>query len=214
MSEMAILLMLALNRNLQRAVRNQDQMVWERWPGKLLYHKNVGILGMGVSGEEIARKCTAFKTTVFGIDIVKRKVDAVDYFYKPESLIQVVQEIDYLDIAAPYTPQTAKMVGAQVFSQMKPTAFLINIARGEIVDEEALIHALQNEEIAGAALDVFSKEPLPKDHPLWGMKNVIITAHVGGRSDIQVKQTLPILEENLRLFLQGERQNLINLIVK
>jgi phosphoglycerate dehydrogenase-like enzyme len=212
MSEMAFLLMLALNRNFPQIIRNQDQRVWERWPGKLLYQKKVGILGIGVIGEEIARKCKAFGMTVFGIDIIKRRVDAVDHFYGPEDLLHVIQEVDYFIIVAPNTPQTQKLVGVKVFSSMKPTAFLISIGRGEIVDEEALIHALKTGQIAGAALDTFWTEPLPKDHPLWEMKNVIITPHVGGQSDIYVEQVLPIFEENLRRFLQGERRNLINLV--
>jgi len=212
MSEMALLLMLALNRNFPQIIRNQDQRVWERWSGKLLYQKKVGILGVGVIGEEIARKCKAFGMTVFGIDIVKRKVDVVDYFSGPEELLQVIQEVDYFIIVAPNTPQTQKLVGAKVFSSMKSTAFLISIGRGEIVDEEALIHALKTGQIAGAALDTFWTEPLPKDHPLWEMKNVIITPHVGGQSDIYVEQVLPIFEENLRRFLQGETRNLINFV--
>jgi phosphoglycerate dehydrogenase-like enzyme len=95
---------------------------------------------------------------------------------------------------------------------MKSTAFLINIARGELVDEEALMHALETDKIAGAALDTFTTEPLPKEHPLWGTKNVIITPHVGGMSDIYNAQVMPIIKENLRRFLQGERRNLINYI--
>ena len=210
MSEMAILLMLALNRNFPKIIRNQDQRVWERWPGKLLHNKKVGILGMGTIGEEIARKCKVFGMTVFGIDLVKREIDSVDFFYGPEELLRVTKEVDYFIIVVPSTPQTKKMIGTEALSSMKPTAFLINIGRGDIIDEEALIHALKTGKIAGAALDTFWKEPLPKDNPLWDMKNVIITPHVGGISDIYVEQVLPILEENLRRFLQGERENLIN----
>jgi len=212
MSEMAFLLMLALNRNFPQVVRNQAQRVWERWPAKLLYQKKVGILGIGAIGEEIARKCKVFGMTVFGIDIVKRKVDAVDYFHGPEELPRIAQEVDYLIIVVPNTPQTQKMVGPKVLSSMKPTAFLINIGRGEVVDEEALIHTLERGKIAGAALDTFPTEPLPKEHPLWGMKNVIITPHVGGLSDISVQQVVSIFEKNLRFFLRGEKENLINLI--
>jgi len=212
MSEMAFLLMLALNRNFPQVVRNQAQRVWERWPAKLLYQKKVGIIGIGVIGEEIARKCKVFGMTVFGIDIVKRKVDAVDYFHGPEELARLVQEVDYLIIVVPNTPQTQRMVGPEVLSSMKPTAFLINIGRGEVVDEDALIHALETGKIAGAALDTFSTEPLPKEHPLWGMKNVIITPHVGGLSDISVEQVVSVFEKNLRSFLRGEKSNLNNLI--
>jgi phosphoglycerate dehydrogenase-like enzyme len=213
MSEMAILLMLALNRNFPQVVRNQDQKVWERWPGKLLYQKKVGIFGVGSVGEEIARKCKAFGMTVYGIDIIRREVDAIDRFYGPERLLEVVREVDYLIVVAPLTVQTHKIVGEKVFSLMKSSSFLINLGRGEIVDEAALIEALKKGKIAGAALDVFWKEPLPKDHPLWAVKNVIITPHVGGMSDIYVEQALPIFEENLRRFLRGEKQDLINLAV-
>src|SRR3990170_314535 len=167
MSEMAILLMLSLNRNLPQILRNQDQRVWERWPGKLLYQKNVGILGVGAVGGEIARKCKAFQMTVYGIARTRRTTDAVDYFYGPDNLFNMLREVDYLIIAVPHTPQTHKMIGAEALSSMKTTAFLINIARGEIVHEEALIEALKTGKIAGAALDAFCTEPLPRDHPFW-----------------------------------------------
>jgi D-2-hydroxyacid dehydrogenase (NADP+) len=211
-SEMAFLLMLALNRNFPEVVRNQDKAVWERWPGKLLWKKKVGILGIGVIGEEIARKCKAFDMKVFGIDIVKRKVESIDIFYGPEDIINVAKEVDYFIIVAPFTPQTEKMVDSKVLSAMKPTAFFLNLGRGEIVDEEALIQALNSGKIAGAALDTFWAEPLPKDHPFWGMKNVIVSPHVAGMSDVYVEQALSIFEENLRRFLKGERRSLINLV--
>ncbi len=212
MSELAFLYMLALNRNFPENIRNQDRMVWKRWPGKLLYQKKVGILGVGVIGQEIARKCKAFGMTVYGITRVKRRIDSVDYSYGPEGLLQVMREVDYFINVVPSTPQTEKMVGAKELSAMKPTAFFINIGRGETVDEEALVSILKAGKIAGAALDVFCTEPLPNDHPLWGVKNVILTPHVGGMSDIYADQVLPIFEENLRRFLQGERRNLINYI--
>lgn len=212
MSEMAFLLMLALNRNFPQVIRNQEQRIWERWPATLLFQKKVGILGMGVIGEEIANKCKAFGMTVFGIDIVPRKIDSVDTFYHPEKLPEVAGDVDYLILAAPATPETHKIVGSKVLSCMKPSAFLINIARGELVDEEALIQALDSGKIAGAALDALPVEPLPADHPLWRAKNIIITPHVGGMSDIYVEQVMPIIEENLRRFIQGERRNLVNYI--
>jgi phosphoglycerate dehydrogenase-like enzyme len=95
---------------------------------------------------------------------------------------------------------------------MKPTAFLLNLGRGEIVDEEALIRALKSGKIAGAGLDTYLKEPLPKEHPFWGMKNVIVSPHVAGMSDIYVEQALTIFEENLRRFVKGDRRNLLNLV--
>jgi D-2-hydroxyacid dehydrogenase (NADP+) len=104
------------------------------------------------------------------------------------------------------------MVGAEVVSAMKPTAFLLNLARGPVVDEKALIRALESRTIAGAGLDVFDEEPLPQSHPFWKMKNVIVTPHVGGTSTFYVSQVLPIFRENLRRYLKGERHTLINVV--
>jgi D-2-hydroxyacid dehydrogenase (NADP+) len=209
-SEMAFLLMLALNWNFTEMARNQDRQRWERWPGKLLFQKKVGILGLGVIGQSLAHRCKAFGMTVWGI--VRHPDTSVDAFYSPDDLAEIAGELDYLILAAPATPQTYHIVGAKVLSRMKSTAFLINVARGELVDEEALREALENGKIAGAALDTLPVEPLPADHPLWKTKNVIITPHVGGMSDIYVEQTLPIIEENLRRFMQGERRDLVNYI--
>ena len=214
MSEMAILLMLSLSRNFPEFVRNQDQQVWERWPAKLLYQKKVGILGLGVCGTEIARKCKAFGMTVYGINRTKREIDSVDHFFDPNGLLQVIGEVDYFVIVVPSTPETRNMVNAEAIAAMKPSAFLINLGRGAVVDEAALTKALQTEKIAGAALDVFSvdPDPLPKANPLWGMKNVIITPRVGGATDIYPDQVLPVIEENLQRFLRGERRDLINVV--
>lgn len=212
MSEMALLQMLALSRNFPQMVRNQDSRTWKPWPARLLWQGKVGILGLGVVGEEIARKCKAFGMTVYGIDIVRKDLDCVDHFFGPQDIHKVAAAVDYLIIAAPNTPQTFQIVNAEVLSAMRPTAFLVNIARGELVDEDALIKALETGKIAGAALDAFVQEPLPPDHPFWGMSNVIVTPHVGGRSDIYVEQALPIIEENLRRFLHGERKDLVNIV--
>ena len=211
-SEMAFLLMLALNRNFPENVRNQDRKLWVRWKSKLLYQKKVAILGVGAIGEELARKCKAFGMTVYGIDIVKRDLDCVDFWYGPEDLPRIVGEVDYLILVAPSTPETEKIVGKELLSRMKPDAFLLNLARGELVDDKALMEALESGRIAGAALDALSVEPLPPEHPLWSMKNMIITPHVAGESDIYRQQVVPIIEENLRRFLNGERRKLINFI--
>jgi len=212
MSELAILLMLSLNRKFPENIRNQDKKNWERWPGILLWKKKVGILGVGIIGEAISEKCKAFGMTVYGIDRIKREIESVDYFCGPEELLTVLEKVDYFINVVPFTPETEKLIGAKEFSAMKPTAFFISVGRGNTVDENALIEALESGKLAGAALDVFSIEPLPKESLLWEMKNVIITPHIGGMSDIYADQILPIFEENLRRFLQGERRNLINMI--
>jgi D-2-hydroxyacid dehydrogenase (NADP+) len=113
MSEMAVLLMLALNRDFPQVVRNQDRRQWQRWPGKLLFQKQVAILGMGVIGEAIADKCKCFGMTVSGIDIVERKIASVDAFYHPDKLLEVAGKVDYLILVAPLTPGTHKIVGSK-----------------------------------------------------------------------------------------------------
>jgi phosphoglycerate dehydrogenase-like enzyme len=212
MSEMAFLLMLALGRKFPAMVHNQDRAVWEQWPGKLLWRNAVGILGLGVIGEEIARKCKAFGMTVYGIDIVRKEIASVDHYVGPEDLEKAAAEVDFLIVVAPNTPQTTKIVSESVLSAMKPSAFLINISRGELVDDVALIRALERKTIAGAALDTFVGEPLPPDHPYWKMENVVVTPHIGGWSDIYIEQVLPIIEENLSRFLAGNGDDLINLV--
>jgi phosphoglycerate dehydrogenase-like enzyme len=127
-------------------------------------------------------------------------------------MVKVAKEVDYLVIVAPNTPETEKIVDSKVLSAMKPSAFLLNLGRGEIVDEEALTRVLKSGKIAGAGLDTYLQEPLPQGHPFWGMKNVIVSPHVAGMSDIYVEQALTIFEENLRRFIKGEKGNLLNVV--
>jgi D-2-hydroxyacid dehydrogenase (NADP+) len=212
MSEMAILFMLAFNRNFPRNVKNQSNRIWERWPARLLSKKNVGILGVGKIGQEIARKCKAFDMIVYGINRSHRDLECLDYYYAPGELLNVIGELDYFISVLPSTPQTRNMIGMKEFSVMKPSAFFINMGRGDAVNETDLIEALKTGKIAGAGLDVFFREPLPPESPLWEMENVMITPHVGGVSDIYIEQALPIVRENLRRYLNHEQKDLINLI--
>jgi len=212
MSELAMLLMLALTRRFPDTVLNQDKSVWDRWPAELLWKKKVGIFGLGAVGEEIALRCKAFGMTVYGINRSGKGAGAVDRMFGLDGLLTVAREVDYFIVAVPLTPETRGRVGAEVVSAMKPTAFLLNLARGPVVDEKALIRALESRTIAGAGLDVFNEEPLPQGHPFWKMKNVIVTPHVGGTSTFYVSQVLPIFRENLRRYLKGERHALINVV--
>ena len=211
-SEAAIMLMLALSRDLPRSVRSQQRHKWDRFPAMLLKDKTVAIFGVGVIAEELAPKCKAFGMTVVGITSAKRAVAGFDKMYERDELERAVREIDYLVLLTPYSPATRGIVGAKVFSAMKPTSYLVNLARGGVVDEDALIRALEQGQIAGAALDVFTQEPLPEDHPFWKMERVIITPHLGGFYDAYPAHALPIIEENLRRFLAGDTKNMINVV--
>lgn len=211
-SEAAIMLMLALSRELPRVVRNQDRHKWDRFPARLLKDKTVGIFGVGAIAEELAPKCKAFGMTVVGISSTKREVAGFDRMYGRDELEHAVREVDYLVLLTPYSPATRGIVGAKTFSAMKPTSYLVNLARGGVVDEEALIKALKQGQIAGAALDVFNQEPLPVDHPFWTMENVLVTPHLGGFYDTYPAYALPVVEENLRRFLAGDTKNMINVV--
>jgi len=212
MSEMAILHMLNLTRNFPRIMRNQKEKKWERWPQPLLFKKSVGILGVGVIGTQIARKCKTFDMTVYGIVRKKRELVHVDHVFDQEGLIEVMRSVDYFINVVPNTPETKNMIGERELGVMKPTAYLINIGRGETVDEAALILALKKGKIAGAGLDVFCQKPLPEDSPFWDMDNVLVTPQLGGMSDIYAEQVLPLLEENLERFLHGKHQDLVNVV--
>jgi phosphoglycerate dehydrogenase-like enzyme len=211
-SEAAIMMMLALSRGLPRVVLNQERHQWDRFPTRLLKGKRVGIFGVGLIALELAPKCKAFGMTVVGISSAKRKVAGFDGMYARDELAAAVPEVDYLVLLTPYSPATHGIVGAKIFSAMKPTSYLINLARGGVVDEEALVKALKQGEIAGAALDVFTQEPLPEDHPFWTMENVLITPHLGGFYDAYPADALPVIETNVRRFLAGDTENMINVV--
>lgn len=212
MSEAALLAMLALSRDLPRVTRNQDRHRWERWPGRLLDGKTVGMFGVGAIALDLAPKCKALGMTTVGITSAKRSVDGFDRMYGRGDLISAVRDLDYFVILTPYTPETRGIVGPAVLAAMKRTSYLINLARGGVVDEDALLGALREQRIAGAALDVFAKEPLPDDHPFWSMMNVIVTPHLGGFYDTYVDRALPIIEENMRRYLAGAPETMINLV--
>ena len=209
-SEAALASMLALSRDLPGFVRAQDEHQWKRWPAKLLHDKTVGILGIGVIAEALAPKCKAMGMTVVGITSSPRKVAGFDRVHPVGELLTVLPALDYLVLLTPYSPATHHMIDAKVFAAMKPTAIFVNVARGGVVDEDALIEALRDKKIAGAALDVFNQEPLPPDHPLWDFKNVIITTHQGGFCDTYVDLAMPILEHNMRCFLNGDLKGMMN----
>ena len=209
-SEAALASMLALSRDLPGFVRAQDEHQWKRWPAKLLQGKTVGILGIGVIAEALAPKCKALGMTVIGITSSPRKVAGFDRVHPVGELLTVLAGVDHFVLLTPYSAATHQMIDGKVFAAMKPAAYLVNLARGGVVDEDALIEALRSKQIAGAALDVFNQEPLPPDNPLWTFPNVIITTHQGGFCDTYPDLAMPILEHNMRCFLNGDLRGMMN----
>jgi D-2-hydroxyacid dehydrogenase (NADP+) len=210
--EAAVMLMLALARDLPRAMRNRNARQWERYPSQLLKGKTVGIFGVGAIARSLAPKCRSFGMTVVGISSAVRGMEGFHRVVHRDELESTVPELDFLVLLTPYTPETHGIVGAKILAAMKPSAYLVNLARGGIVDEEALVRALREKRLAGAALDVFAQEPLPEDHPLWSMDNVIVTPHLGGFHDQYAEQALPTVVENFRKFLAGDLAHMINVV--
>jgi phosphoglycerate dehydrogenase-like enzyme len=209
-AEAALASMLALSRGLPDFVRNQDRAQWQRWPARLLNAKTVGILGIGVIAETLAPICKAFGMEVLGFSSEPRAVPGFDAIHRRSDLQAMAHRLDYLVLLAPLTEATRNIIDARMLAAMKPSAFLINFARGGVVDETALVETLKAKAISGAALDVFNEEPLPADNPLWGLKNVLITTHQGGFCDVYPKLALPIISQNLRLFMDGRTDQMVN----
>jgi phosphoglycerate dehydrogenase-like enzyme len=213
-SEATIAYMLSLARNLPHATRAQDSNRWERWPAQLLTGRTVGILGVGLIAEYLAPICKALGMKVIGISSGPRDAKGFDHVAHRDDLVTVAAEIDFLVALTPLSAETRGIVGAKVFSAMKPTAYLVNVARGGVVDESALIAALESGKIAGAALDVFAEEPLPASNPLWKTKNLAIFSHLGGYSQGYEDRAMPTIAGNMSKFLVGDLKSMINIVRK
>ena len=210
MAEMAILHMLSLSRRVPQLVRNQAAHVWDRILPRVLDRRTIVIVGVGAIAEHVAKVCQAFGMTTLGISRTPRKLDGFDAIYPRGKLREAAAQADFLLALVPYTRENDKIIDAAVLDVMKPTAYLINIARGGVVDEAALLQALRDGKIAGAGLDVFDAAPLPPSHPFWDMDNVFITPFIGGRSDRYEEDIMSIIRPNLQSFLAGRDDEMIN----
>ncbi|HVC95817.1 MAG TPA: D-2-hydroxyacid dehydrogenase [Pirellulales bacterium] len=221
-------------RNFHHYIRNQLAARWEpvggeearstftAGPGTVsaidrahrhLADMTLGVVGLGQIGAEIARRALAFGMRVVAVDPVRTSAPAgVAALWPVEGLNELLAESDFVVIAAPHTPATSGLFRREQFQRMKPSAYLINIGRGAIVDLADLTAALDAGEIAGAGLDVFEIEPLPPDHPLWKNPDVILTPHVAGTSPRIAERHLAVLLENIGRFVRGE--SMINIVDK
>jgi len=214
MSELAILLMLSLLRDFPRMLENQKENHWQRWPQRLLAGRRALIVGVGQISETLAQRCAAFGMEIEGISDGRREAPGFAALYPRAELPHAASRADFVIVVVPYSPATHNLINEPVLRAMKPDAYLVNIARGRIVNEAALRRALEEKWIAGAALDVFEREPLPADDPLWGAPNLIITPHIGGMSDRYAEQALPVVKHNLEAYLGGKLGEMINLVKK
>jgi glycerate dehydrogenase len=213
-TQMAVLMILSLASSFIPYVEDVKKGRWQHeslfcfldYPIAEVKGKKLGILGYGNLGKEVARIMSAFGMKILVVESPRTPI--------PGSLplMEVLKQCDCFTIHTPLTPETRHLIGKEQLALMKKTAFLINVSRGEIVDEEALARALKNKTIAGAALDVLSKEPPPPNHPLLdpSIPNLILTPHIAWGSNEARKTILEVTRDNIQAFLDGSPQNLVN----
>lgn len=211
-AEGALLAMLALARDLPRNVRDQQRQAWAPRSVRLLARATVGILGVGTIAEALGPRCQALGMRVLGISSTPRQVPGFDRIEPMDRLRELVRELDYLVVLTPYSSRTDRLIDAHVLAAMKPGSCLVNLARGAIIDEAALLDALDSGPLRAAALDVFTSEPLPVGHPFWTHERILVTPHQGGRSEVRDDWAIEILVDNLRCYMAGDIDGMRNVI--
>lgn len=211
-ADQALALLLVLSRGIKQPANGSSAKlpVWEQLKDGVkpqeLHGKTALIVGLGGIGTQIARRTNAFGMRVMAVD-PKEGLERPDFVFsldKPAKLLELLPKADVVILACPLTAETKGMFGEKQFAAMKPTAHFVNIARGGIVQTDALVKALEKKQIAGAGLDVTDPEPLPDSHPLWKMANVVISPHLGGQADGARDRQWRLWRENVRRFAVGE----------
>lgn len=203
--------MLTFERRFRKAFENHRRGSWERYQADELAGKTFGVIGLGEIGQRAAELADAV-----GMDVIGTKrdtsvdLDAVDRIYEPDALSSVLVDSEYVLVSCPLTEETRGMIGQEEIGSMRDDAVFINVARGEVVDEDALAEALQQRTIRGAALDVFQREPLEADSTLWDLSNVIITPHNLGSSPQLPARIADIFVENYEAFVDGAPERMQN----
>ncbi len=203
--ELALAMMLMLAKRAPYCFEMKQKKQWQIFIPVLLRSQTLGIVGFGAIGREVARLAKSFGMRVLALDVRVVRSKYADVILPREKLTVLLSESDFVVLSLPLAHETDKMIGEQELRTMKPTACLINVCRGRVVDEEALLRALKEGWIAGAGLDAFTTEPLPADSQLWQLPNVIITPHVAGRMVNYMALVTEKFCENLSRYLVGER---------
>jgi phosphoglycerate dehydrogenase-like enzyme len=194
--------LLAHVRDLERTRTGQREHHWDHFVAGTLEGKTLGVAGLGSIGREIVRKARAFDLQVYGSSRTGAAAGIVDRHFGPDEWLEFASAVDVLVLTLPRTTDTEGVVGRSVLAAMRPNAVLINVGRGALVDEDALIEFVHAGRIGGAILDVFQQEPLPADNPLWSTPNMIVTPHISGPSTVDgVSQ---FFLANLQRYLSGE----------
>lgn len=219
-AEQVIAMIFALAKQIPAAARFQQKHEWgqdaiSKMPApREIAGKTVGLVGVGSIGRNVAKHAAALGMRVIAVreHPEKERPQHVDEVLPSSKLPELLRQSDYVVLSAPVTPQTTGIIGKEQLAAMKPHARLINVGRGPLIDEPALIDALREGKIGGAALDVFDKEPLPADSPLWDLENLLILPHTAGISEKMWERHYELFSENLRRYFAG--QPLLGLVDK
>lgn len=207
-AEFTLCLMLMIVKKAPFFLANQRARHWEPFIASELNGKTVGVVGLGRIGSEVARLARAFRMRVLASERLEARreesVASVDELFTPSQLLQMLPECDFVILTVPLTPETRQFISEAELKAMKPTAYIINVARGPIIKQDVLIQALKEGWITGAALDVFETEPLPPESELWELPNVIISPHNAGYWDRHPAVVTDLFCENLKRFLAGK----------
>lgn len=202
MAEFVLAYMLLVTKRFPGLFRAQAEHAWRPPDPDELGGKTVGIIGAGAIGVEVARRCAAMGMRVIGTKRTPTPLPYFDEVLGPDALMHVLEQSDFVLLACPLTSETRDMIGETELRAMKPDAYLLNIARGALIQEDVLIRALREGWIAGACLDAFVQEPLPPEHPFWDLENVVVTPHSSYRSPYSTDRAVEEFKANLRRFLE------------
>ncbi|RRN67374.1 D-2-hydroxyacid dehydrogenase [Peribacillus simplex] len=212
MAEYTIGMLLQYEKKLKLLMKNEREEMWDR---KIevgeLNGKTMLVLGAGAIGGEVARLGKAFRMTTLGLNRSGKPVESIDRLYTLDNLLEAIPGADYIVSVLPSTDETKDLLQKEHFKAMKESAVFVNIGRGDLIDEEVLIEALEASELAHAILDVFDPEPLEKGHPFWRMENVTVTPHLSSKSGEYLPRTFAIFEKNMREYLKSGK-DFINVI--
>jgi phosphoglycerate dehydrogenase-like enzyme len=203
LAEWTMLALLTFTKDLPRLLEAQAERRWEHYANHELRGRTVVVVGVGAIGLEVARLADAFGMRVLGVKRHVEDLPHVESVHPPEKLDDLVGEADAIVVTLPLTEETRGLVSRRTIERMRPNAVFVNIGRGGVVDEAALIEALEANRIR-AALDVFAEEPLPESSPLWSMPNVLISPHTMALSFHENERIVELFAENLRRYLAGE----------
>ena len=216
LAEFVLLAMLMFGKDVLRLGREQREHHWERFAVEEVAGKTVCVVGLGKIGREVARVARALDARVVGTvrELGDRSADdlGVDRLEPTERLDELLPETDVLVLTVPHTALTDRILDARRLALLKPDAILVNIARGDVVDEEALVEALRSGHLRGAALDVFEQEPLPPESPFWDLPNVFVSPHSASTVAAENARIVELFQENIRRYLEG--QPLLNVLDK